>query len=97
VAHTITDYIVWAGYYPLRAGPTARQEAGGGLEAAIAATATATAVVPGVSGVGGAAAVEAVPPLGVVEAVHGPAGGAGSAAVGGTLPGAVTSAVSVAG
>ncbi len=44
-----------------------------GLEASEAAA--AAAVVPGVAGVGGTAAVgEAVPPLGVVEAVHGPAG-----------------------
>jgi hypothetical protein len=86
-----------AGHRPLEAGPKARQVAGGGLEAAKAAATAATAVVPEVAGVGRAAAVEAVPPLGVVEAVHGPASRPVRAAVSGSLPGAVACALSVAG
>jgi hypothetical protein len=56
-----------AGHHTLEAGPMAGRVAVDGLEAAKAAAVTATAVVPGVAGVGRAAAVEAVPPLGVVE------------------------------
>jgi hypothetical protein len=63
-----------------------------------AAKAAAEAVVPGVAGVSGPASVgEAVPPLRVVEAVHGPAGGPVLAAISGSLPGVVSSLLGVAG
>ncbi len=69
----------------------------GGLEAAIAAAAAA-AVVPRVAGVSGAAAVgEAVPPLRIVEAVHGPAGWPVLPAVRRSFPGDVACSLGGAG